>query len=202
MDAEKDVKFYSIKGEVRILGLDDGHFDFRKDKKALVVGVVFRGGSYLDGVLRTEVSVDGTDSTKKIIRLVNDSKFKDIRVIMLDGLGFAGFNLIDIDRLFRKTGLPVIVVVRRMPDFEAIENAIKNLAHRKYYRRCIRTAGRPEKIEIRSGKHIYIQHRGISFENAKRIVALSSTRSLIPEPIRVAHLIASGIVLGESRRGA
>jgi len=33
-------------------------------------------------------------------------------------------------------------------------------------------------------------------------VKLSSTRSLIPEPIRVAHLIASGVALGESRGGA
>ena len=202
MGSSKDVRFYSIKEEVRILGLDDGHFDFRKDKKALVVGVVFRGGRFLDGILRTEVSVDGTDSTRKIIRLVNGSKFKDIRVIMLDGLGFAGFNLVDIDKLFEKTGLPVIVVVRRMPDFAAIEDAIKKLAHRRFCRRCVAIAGRPEKVEVAQGRHIYIQYRGISLEDAKKIVSLSCTRSLIPEPIRVAHLIASGIVLGESRRGA
>jgi len=37
---------------------------------------------------------------------------------------------------------------------------------------------------------------------AEYIVKLSSTRSLIPEPIRVAHLIASGVALGESMGGA
>ncbi|MBM3309562.1 MAG: DUF99 family protein, partial [Candidatus Altiarchaeales archaeon] len=51
-------KFYRIKPEVRILGLDDGPFK-QNDKKVLVVGVVFRGGSFLDGVVSTKVRVDG-----------------------------------------------------------------------------------------------------------------------------------------------
>jgi hypothetical protein len=34
---------------------------------------------------------------------------------------------------------------------------------------------------------------------AARIIQITSTRSNIPEPLRVAHLIATGIVLGESR---
>jgi len=65
------------------------------------VGVIYRGGKFLDGVLRTEVTIDGTDSTEKIAEMVCRSKYKDIRVIMLDGLGFAGFNLVDIDELFK-----------------------------------------------------------------------------------------------------
>ncbi len=203
MDPErsKDVKFYSIKDEVRILGVDDAHFNLRKDKKAMLVGVVFRGGSYMDGVLRTDVTVDGTDSSDRLIELVNGAKFKDIRVVMLDGLGFAGFNLVDLERFFRETGLPVIAVVRDMPDFKSIEAALENLKNKEHCLECIRKAGRPRKIESMPGKHIYIQHKGISFEDAKKIVRLSSTRSNIPEPLRVAHLIASGIALGESRGG-
>jgi endonuclease V-like protein UPF0215 family len=34
---------------------------------------------------------------------------------------------------------------------------------------------------------------GISLPDAKKIVELTSTRSSFPEPLRVAHLIASGI---------
>jgi endonuclease V-like protein UPF0215 family len=204
MDPErsKDIKFYSIKDEVRILGVDDAHFNLRKDKKAMIVGVVFRGGSFMDGVLRTEVTVDGTDSTDRLIELVKATKFKDIRVVMLDGLGFAGFNLVDMEKFFKETGLPVIAVVRDMPDFKSIEAALKNLKNRRYCLECIKKAGKPRKVETMPGKYIYIQYRGISFEDAKKIVRLSSTRSNIPEPLRVAHLIASGIALGESRGGA
>jgi endonuclease V-like protein UPF0215 family len=34
---------------------------------------------------------------------------------------------------------------------------------------------------------------GINVDDARRIVRLTSTRSSIPEPLRVAHLVASGI---------
>jgi len=198
----RNVKFYRIKEEIRILGVDDAPFDLYSDKKTMLVGAVFRGGNWLDGILKTEVLVDGTDSTERIAEMVNDSKFKDLRIIMLDGLSFGGFNLVDIEKLFKKTNLPVIVIVRHMPDFKAIENAIKDLKNKRFYSKCIKKAGKPEGVETRPGKFIYIQHHGISFKDAEEIVKLSSTRSLIPEPIRVAHLIASGIVLGESRGGA
>jgi len=155
--AEKAVRFYSIKDEIRILGIDDGPFDIHRKGKALIVGVIYRGGKFLDGILRTEVTIDGTDSTEKIAEMVCRSKYKDIRVIMLDGLGFAGFNLVDIDELFKKTGLPVIAVVRNMPDFPAIKKALDNTENREYCLSCIKKAGRPEKAMTKDKKHIYIQ---------------------------------------------
>ena len=35
--------------------------------------------------------------------------------------------------------------------------------------------------------------KGISEDDARKIVKLTSTRSSVPEPLRVAHLIASGL---------
>jgi len=198
----KERKFYRIKDEIRILGIDDAPFDLRKDKETMLIGTVFRGGEWIDGILRTEVKVDGRDATDTVIKMVKGCKFKDMRVIMLDGLGFAGFNLVDMRRVFEETGLPVIAVVRKMPDFNKIKKAIKNLAHSEFYNHCIEKAGIPRKVETKKNKFIHIQFQGIRFEDAARIVKLSSTRSLIPEPIRVAHLIASGVVLGESRGNA
>jgi len=39
-------------------------------------------------------------------------------------------------------------------------------------------------------------------EDAEEIIRLSTTRSAIPEPVRVAHLIAAGVVTGESKGNA
>jgi hypothetical protein len=39
---------------------------------------------------------------------------------------------------------------------------------------------------------------GIKRADAESVVKISSTRSLVPEPLRVAHLIATAIVRGES----
>jgi len=40
---------------------------------------------------------------------------------------------------------------------------------------------------------VYVEMSGILEEDAQKIVKLTSTRSSMPEPLRVAHLIASGI---------
>ncbi len=194
----KKIRFYRIKKEVRILGLDDGPFK-RGDKEVIVVGTVFRGGNFIDGVLSTKILVDGLDATKKVIELVNNCSFKDLRVIMLDGLGFGGFNLVDIKRVYKETGLPVIVVVRKKPDFKEIDKALDNIDRKIERSRIIKNAGEPVKVETGKNKFIYMQCAGLDLEDAKKIIIISSTRSLIPEPIRVAHLIASGIVSGHSR---
>ena len=47
--------------------------------------------------------------------------------------------------------------------------------------------------------YVYFQYKGLSEEDAKKIIKISSINSRIPEPIRIAHLIAEGIILGESR---
>ena len=46
---------------------------------------------------------------------------------------------------------------------------------------------------------IYVQLTGLSMEKAKEILRITCTRSLIPEAVRMAHIIASGITYGESR---
>jgi len=191
-------KFYRIKDEVRILGLDDGPFK-RTDRDVLVVGTVFRGGRWVDGIMSTRVAVDGLDSTEKISELVLKCRFKDLRVIMLDGLAFGGFNLVDIHRLSEETQLPVIAVVRDMPDFSEIKNALKNLPESDLRWSLIEKAGNPIPVETKPGKSIHIQYAGIVEEQAIEIVKLSATRSMLPEPIRVAHLIARGVTTGESK---
>lgn len=191
-------RFYRIKEEVRILGLDDGPFK-RKDKEVLVVGVVFRGGSFLDGVVSIKVRVDGLNATRKLVSLIKKTRFKDLRVVMLDGLAFGGFNLVDIQELYEKTKLPVIVVTRDMPDFEEINRALDHLPYKKKRWSCIEKAGRPVRVETKPGRSVYMQYHGLKREDAVEIVRLSATRSLLPEPIRTAHLIAQGIILGESK---
>ncbi len=201
-----NVKFRKIKKEIRILGIDDGPFDFRKDKKAIIIGVMFRGGSFMDGIMKREAEVDGKDITQTIIDMLKKTRHKDLRVIMLDGITYAGFNIVNIKQIFKETHLPVIVVVRKFPDFERIRNALKNFADFEERWKLIESAGKPKRTKVQSvdGRkgYLYIQKCGINLSDAKAIVKISTTRGLIPEPIRLAHIIAGGIVLGESHGDA
>ena len=98
-------------------------------------------------------------------------------------------------------GLGVVVVNRKMPDYEKIKKALDNFEDGKERWALVEKAGQMHEIEI--GEHkLYIQVAGVKVEDAKEITELCSTRSHIPEPLRVAHLIARGVTLGESKGGA
>jgi endonuclease V-like protein UPF0215 family len=194
------VKLSTVKPEIRIIGIDDSPFDkFHGSKRVLVIGAVFRAGKWLEGVVSTHIVKDGTDATKKLIRLVNQSRHKgQLRIIMLNGIALGGFNVIDIQELCRKTSLPVIIIMRRKPDYNAIENALKHFKDGKRRLEIILKAGAVKSVLIK-GKKIYFQHAGITENLCEKIIKLSATHSLVPEPIRAAHIIGSGIVLGETR---
>jgi endonuclease V-like protein UPF0215 family len=188
-------KFRVIKPEIRVLGVDDGAFKPRARGFVPVVGVVFRGGYWLDGVMHTKVRVDGVEATNKIASMVlNSPHYEQLRIIMLDGITFAGFNVVDIKKLNAKTELPVIAVTREKPDFNKIREALKNLPKSEERWKAVLNAGEVFEVSVRSEKEkVYMQISGICEEDARKILQLTSTRSHIPEALRVAHLIASGL---------
>lgn len=187
-----------IKEEIRVVGFDDGPFEKNKTKNVIVVGVIFRGGKFLDGLLSTKIRVDGLNATNKLIKLINGSRHKpQLRVIMLNGITFGGFNIVDIEKLNRRTSLPVIAVTRKKPNFKKIKNALKNLPSFEKRWKMIKKAGKPIRLKINKS-YVYFQHVGISEQEAKEIILKTTSHGYMPEPLRVAHLIATGIVRGES----
>jgi hypothetical protein len=189
-----------VKSEIRILGIDDGPFEPHGVGKVLLVGTVFRGGRWLDGVLSTHIELDGMDVTDSIIEMVNGSRHKgQLRIIMTDGVTFAGFNVLDIKKVFKGTGLPVIAVSRELPNMKDVRKAIKHLPNWRERWRVIRGTGKIYPVRTRRrAEPVYMQFAGIKRADAEQVVKLSSTHSLIPEPLRAAHLIATGIARGES----
>jgi endonuclease V-like protein UPF0215 family len=114
---------------------------------------------------------------------------------MLDGVTFAGFNVVDIKKLNAETGLPVIAVTREKPNFKDIHEALKNLPQSEKRWSAVLNAGKILEMSTRSRKEkVYVEMCGILEEDAEKIVKLTSTRSSVPEPLRVAHLVASGII--------
>lgn len=188
-------QFRIIKPEIRILGVDDGVFIPHSKGFVPVIGVVFRGGYWLDGLLSTKIEIDGFDATEKIASMITGSSHqRQLRVIMLDGVTFGGFNIVDIKELSERTKLPVIAVTRDRPDLEDIRVALKNLPEPQKRWKALLNAGQILELSTRSrNERVYVEISGILEEDARKIVKLTSTRSSIPEALRVAHLIASGL---------
>ncbi len=195
MHKDKTVKIRAVKPEIRVLGIDDGFFTPHTKGVVDVIGVVFRGGYWLDGVMRTQVDIDGMDATEKIASMIVGSPHYDqLRVVMLSGVTMAGFNVVDLEELFARLKVPVIAVARDKPNFGDIKKALQNLPQSDKRWKTIEKAGKMIEVHTRrGGDPVYAHVVGVSVEDAKRILKSTSTRSNIPEALRVAHLVASGL---------
>ncbi len=201
MSKSETVRFRAIKPEIRVLGIDDGGFVSREKGLVDLIGVVYRGGYWLEGVMRTEIEVDGMDATEKIATMVKASPHYDqLRVMMLDGITFAGFNIVDIPELFQKVKLPVIAIVRDKPNLEEIRKALENLPEPEKRWVAIEHAGKISEVRTRGAEGtVYMQTAGISQADAETIVRNTSLRSNVPEALRVAHIIASGLAKSKEK---
>jgi len=85
-----------------------------------------------------------------------------------------------------------MALTHEKPDLASIHEALRNLSNTDERWRAVLAAGEIHEV-INKGTKIYMETAGISLADAQKIIALTSTRSSLPEPLRVAHLIASGI---------
>ncbi|MCX6777887.1 MAG: DUF99 family protein [Candidatus Micrarchaeota archaeon] len=181
----------------RIIGIDDSPFT-KNDRHVRIVGVVWRDGT-IEGVLSTRVGRDGGDATEKILGMIRGSRFaSQARAVMMNGIMTAGLNAVDIKKMNEELKVPVIAFTRTKPGRERVIAAIEKAGESE---RIIRgRAGRlarKKAIVERAGEVCgngpYVQCAGISGREALRML-----EEFGKEPVRIAHLIASGIKLGES----
>ncbi|HKJ72333.1 MAG TPA: DUF99 family protein [Gammaproteobacteria bacterium] len=176
------------------VGFDDAPFERGSSAPVRIVGAVF-AGERLDGVVSGAVGRDGVDATAELIRLVATSRFyPQLKLVFLQGIALAGFNVVDARLLHHALNLPVLIVARRAPDLAAIERALEGLPGGGRKWRTIRRTGAMEPV---AGVHV--QRAGLSREAAEAAVHLWAWHGNIPEPLRAAHLIAGGIAAGHSR---
>lgn len=174
------------------IGFDDTPFQREHRGNVRIIGTVY-AHTTLHAVLSGQVRRDGRNSTSELARLVGQTGH--LQLIFLQGIALAGFNVVDIHRLHQQTGLPVLVVARRKPNLQNIQTALLNHVpggHRKWH--LIQQAG-----EMEPCQNVFIQRAGLTTQEAQQAIQTHATTSVIPEPLRTAHLIASGITRGHSQ---
>jgi len=178
-----------------VLALDDAPFPREHQGRVLVVATAY-SGLRLEGVLSTHVRRDGADATRAVAERIASSRFAGhTRLVMFQGIALAGFNVIDIHALHEALGTPVLVVARRPPSLPAIRSALLERVRggaRKW--KLIEKAGPMEPVA-----GVMVQRAGISLPDAGAVITRLSVNGNIPEPLRVAHLIAGGVTTGQSR---
>lgn len=184
-----------IKSKTPIIGIDDGGFDRysreQKDNNIPVFGVIMKGSAYVDGVIQCQIIRDDPSVTTKISQMIlKSSHHPQLQVIFLQGITIGGFGVIDIQKLYKLTNIPVIVVIRKYPDYLKIRAALKKVFPMDQERwLSIERAGDP--IKVREDPLIFLQTSGIHIEDASLLLKKCTVVGTIPEALRIAHFIGA-----------
>lgn len=160
-----------------------------------IVGVMMEGATVVESVALGAFPVDGSGATAYLSQWISHFKFfPAVQAVILGGVTIAGLGIVDVECLAQELDRPVLVVTRHHPSGSDLE-------------RALRAAGLTDRLEVlrrsppavRIAEGLYLAAAGATAAEATQLVALSVGKARVPEPLRVAHLIARALVLGESR---
>lgn len=178
---------------IRVLGVAES---FRKDldRRAVLAGVVMRMDLIIDGVITGFCTVGGMDSTESILGMYRRLERGDISAIMLNGCIISWFNVIDLKRLHEETGLPIISVSYRPST--GIRRYFMEYFPSDWERRVEVYERNGPRLEItnKNGFKLYLRAIGLDEDDAVRLVNRFTLFGRVPEPLRVARLIAHSIL--------
>ena len=184
-----------LSGSLKVVGIDEGYFppEFKRRRlQTILVAVLCDWIIPLD-VKISRVTVDYDNVDKKVLELLGRFKVKS-DLIILDGVTYAGFNVVNPKTLNEKLGIPVITVFKHDLNMDRIRTALHKHFNDWEYRfaviknvygnsRIIHTPWRPLRISV----------YGIDENKAIDLVIRLQKVSPIPEPLRLADVIASGL---------
>jgi endonuclease V-like protein UPF0215 family len=177
---------------MRSVGVDDGAFRPSKKSKqrTLLVAVLFDDVRLL-GLKVGRIQVDGRDANVVISSLL---RRMSCDIVMLSGISFGGFNVVDIAELSKTLRRPVVAVTGERPHNEAVRTALcEHFADWKDRWRMVRSAGRIYSVTLRNEPRLYFEVQGASHLFAKKAIASTALISRLPEPVRVARILARGL---------
>jgi uncharacterized protein len=176
-----------VKAGARIAAFSSGPIKRGSGAKVLVVGVVSKQGK-VEGILSGKITTDGSDSTGKILKLIENSRFRDqVKLIALNGVALAGLNVVDLKEIKSK-GFDFVVMTRYRQRHSLLLKAIRlNEGRNTAKERLVREQARIDQL------------RSSDFYTRASITVPKPMVSEIYEALRLSHMISNGISTGESK---
>ncbi|HPD75883.1 MAG TPA: DUF99 family protein [Methanoregulaceae archaeon] len=171
---------------LRALGIAES---YSGRSRSTLAGVVMRKDRIIDGFAFHDVTVGGTDATDAVLAMVRDLDRQDINAILLSGCVIAWFNVLDPDRVFVTTGIPVICVT-----YEESDGLSADIQH--HFPGDDERLSAYEKLGDRvpfvlsTGQTVFLRSWGLPEADAARLCDAFTLEGKIPEPLRVARLCA------------
>lgn len=183
--------------KLRVAGFDDAPFENVQGSEVHVAGMVCQNTRF-EGMLWLRVTKDGEEATQAIRDAVASSKFAaQLHLLLFDGIAVGGFNMIDIAYLSEYFQLPCIAVMRRQPDLPAVRQVLQKLTNANERMAILERAG-----DIHDLGGFVFQVQGCAPDVAARALGQLTDVGLVPEALRLAHLVGAAIKTGESGKRA
>jgi len=178
-----------------VLGVDDAPFDKQQGRAVPVVAVLMEGNDVVEGVALGAFPVDGGNATEYLAEWLGGLRWHAaVQAVVLGGITLAGLGLVDLEALARALGVPVMAVTRREPGKTRLGEA---LAAAGLADRLPIVDRSPPAVRVAPG--LYVALAGADWPDAAALLQSTLRKSRMPEPLRIAHLIASALELGQSR---
>jgi endonuclease V-like protein UPF0215 family len=159
-------------------------------KFSVLAGVVMRRDLVIDGVSYGRTSVGGDDATSSIAALFRKFRRNDINLLMVSGAILSLYNVVDVDSLNGRVGVPVVCLTYK--ETAGIEDSIRRhfpgTAEAKLI--AYRKLGPRRRVKLNTGRQVYARVAGTTVPEAKKILDIFTLQGSIPEPVRVARLLA------------
>jgi endonuclease V-like protein UPF0215 family len=182
---------------LRAIGFDDAPFAHRRGTRVPLLGAVCAGTRF-EGLVAGAVRRDGWNATAEIVHLLEGGKFlPQVHLVLLDGIAFGGFNVVDLPGLATRLARPCVAVMRRPPRMKLIEAALQRLPGAAKRLELLARAG-----PVHSCPPFHFQVCGAAPDETAEALRSVTDRGHVPEALRLAHLIGAAIVHGESGRRA
>jgi endonuclease V-like protein UPF0215 family len=178
-----------MKNGARVLGVDEASFSF-EDNETFLTGVVYRGTEFIEDIKTVPIEVDAENATEKLLELHEKcNNTGQIKAVLVDGISFAGFNIVDIEKASEEIGKPVIAVTKNRPDRENFRETMERTGN---YDEVFEGLDDPYELELKDGG-AFLQFAGCSRDEACEIVEACIIHGQVPECIRVADIVGSGV---------
>jgi len=182
-------------GLLEVVGVDEGYFppEFKYRRLKTIIAAVLCDDVKPLNVVISEVIVDFDDVTSRIANLVQRLGGNP-KLILLDGVTYAGFNVVDPKRLNVITKLPVVVVFKHELNLIKIKEALfKHFSDWTSRYSLIDSVYGKSQVTYTPWRPIRISCYGINCSEVVDYIIKLQVTSPIPEPLRLADMIASGL---------
>ena len=178
---------------LRLLGVEDGSFQAFSESSTstYLCGVLMESGVIRD-VRLAEVTVDGLDATEGLLE-ITEGLILD--AVILGGITFAGFNIVDPFKILDEIMVPLIIYSGVRPDNESMKKALmEHFGDWEDRWGIVERLGEVHEAITRQGEpEVYFEAVGCEPSWAEGVLRSAALVSRIPEPVRVAGIIARGL---------